>query len=314
MDRPNLTVLTRALGRQGAHGRHPGHRGRGRSTPKGSRRRVSAGEVILCGGAFNSPAAAAAVGDRRRRPPAQRRRGCPCTTCPASARTCRTTSRCTCSTRPSSRCRSTRTSSCGSARSSAPSGCSCGQGPGASNHFEGGGFARSNDEVDYPNLMFHFLPIAVRYDGTAPAGGHGYQVHIGPMYSDARGRVRITSADPTAAPSILFNYLSTDQDRREWVEAVAVARDILAQPAFAPYDGGEISPGPEVEHARADPRVGAARRRDRLPPFVHLPDGRRRDGRRRPPDDAGARHRGPARGGCLGHALRDQCATSTPPR
>jgi choline dehydrogenase len=120
------------------------------------------------------------------------------------------------------------------------------KGPGASNHFEGGGFARSNDDVDYPNLMFHFLPIAVRYDGTAPAGGHGYQVHIGPMYSDARGRVRITSADPTAAPSILFNYLSTDQDRREWVEAVAVARDILAQPAFAPYDGGEISPGPDV--------------------------------------------------------------------
>jgi choline dehydrogenase len=66
------------------------------------------------------------------------------------------------------------------------------------------------------------------------------------MYSDARGRVRITSADPTAAPSILFNYLSTEQDRREWVEAVAVARDILAQPAFAPYDGGEISPGPDV--------------------------------------------------------------------
>ena len=60
-------------------------------------------------------------------------------------------------------------------------------GPGATNHFEAGGFVRSNDDVDYPNLMFHFLPIAVRYDGTAPAGGHGYQVHVGPMYSDARG-------------------------------------------------------------------------------------------------------------------------------
>ena len=119
-------------------------------------------------------------------------------------------------------------------------------GPGASNHFEGGGFARSNEDVDYPNLMFHFLPIAVRYDGTAPAGGHGYQVHIGPMYSDARGSVLITSADPTKAPSIRMNYLSTDQDRREWVEAIAVARDILSQPAFAPFSAGEISPGPDV--------------------------------------------------------------------
>jgi choline dehydrogenase len=119
-------------------------------------------------------------------------------------------------------------------------------GPGASNHFEGGGFARSNDDVDYPNLMFHFLPIAVRYDGTAPEGGHGYQVHIGPMYSDARGTVTITSSDPTAPPAILNNYLSTEQDRREWVEAIAVARDILSQPSFKPFSDGEISPGPDV--------------------------------------------------------------------
>jgi choline dehydrogenase len=119
-------------------------------------------------------------------------------------------------------------------------------GPGASNHFEGGGFARSNEDVEYPNLMFHFLPIAVRYDGTAPAGGHGYQVHIGPMYSDARGTVLVTSTDPTAPPAIRCNYLSTDQDRREWVEAIAVARDILNQPAFTPFSGGEISPGSGV--------------------------------------------------------------------
>ena len=119
-------------------------------------------------------------------------------------------------------------------------------GPGASNHFEGGGFTRSNDEVDYPNLMFHFLPIAVRYDGTAPAGGHGYQVHIGPMYSDARGSVTIRSSDPMQAPALRFNYLSTEQDKREWVEAIAVARSILGQEAFAGYSGGEISPGPEV--------------------------------------------------------------------
>ena len=119
-------------------------------------------------------------------------------------------------------------------------------GPGASNHFEGGGFTRSNDDVDYPNLMFHFLPIAVRYDGTAPAGGHGYQVHIGPMYSDARGSVTIRSNDPTQAPALRFNYLSTEQDKREWVEAIAVARSILGQEAFAGYSGGEISPGPEI--------------------------------------------------------------------
>ena len=119
-------------------------------------------------------------------------------------------------------------------------------GPGASNHFEGGGFTRSNDEVDYPNLMFHFLPIAVRYDGTAPAGGHGYQVHIGPMYSDARGSVTIRSGDPMQAPALRFNYLSTEQDKREWVEAIAVARSILGQEAFAGYSGGEISPGPEI--------------------------------------------------------------------
>jgi choline dehydrogenase len=119
-------------------------------------------------------------------------------------------------------------------------------GPGATNHFEAGGFARSNDEVAYPNLMFHFLPIAVRYDGSAPASDHGYQVHIGPMYSDARGSVKIVSADPTVHPALRFNYLSTEQDRREWVEAIHVARDILGQPAFAPFDAGELSPGPSV--------------------------------------------------------------------
>ncbi len=120
-------------------------------------------------------------------------------------------------------------------------------GPGATNHFEGGGFARSNDEVAYPNLMFHFLPIAIRYDGSAPAGGHGYQVHIGPMNSDSRGTVRITSADPAVKPALRFNYLSTDTDRREWVEAITVARHILGQPAMAPFNAGELSPGPGVQ-------------------------------------------------------------------
>ncbi|MEJ2513151.1 MAG: choline dehydrogenase [Anaerolineales bacterium] len=121
------------------------------------------------------------------------------------------------------------------------------KGPAASNHFEGGGFARSNEDVEYPNLMFHFLPIAIRYDGTSPSGGHGYQVHIGPMYSDARGSVKIKSKDPFEHPALIFNYLSTDQDRREWVEAIRCARKILSQPAFDPYNDGEIQPGPSVE-------------------------------------------------------------------
>ena len=120
-------------------------------------------------------------------------------------------------------------------------------GPGATNHFEGGGFARGNDDVDYPNLMFHFLPIAVRYDGSSPAGGHGYQVHVGPMYSDARGSVKITSTDPRRHPALRFNYLTTEQDRREWVEAIRLTRELLNQPALAPYNGGEVSPGPDVQ-------------------------------------------------------------------
>jgi choline dehydrogenase len=122
-------------------------------------------------------------------------------------------------------------------------------GPGATNHFEAGGFVRSNEDVAYPNLMYHFLPIAVRYDGTLPegGGGHGYQVHVGPMYSDARGTCKIVSNDPGKKPVLLFNYLSTDQDRREWIEAIRVTRSILDAPAFAPFSGGEISPGKQVE-------------------------------------------------------------------
>jgi choline dehydrogenase len=120
-------------------------------------------------------------------------------------------------------------------------------GPGATNHFEAGGFARSNDDVAYPNLMFHFLPLAVRYDGSSPAGDHGYQVHIGPMNSDARGSVRLTSTDPRVHPALRFNYLSTEQDRREWVEAIRCARRILTQPAFDEVSGGELSPGPGVD-------------------------------------------------------------------
>jgi choline dehydrogenase len=120
-------------------------------------------------------------------------------------------------------------------------------GPGATNHFEGGGFVRSNDDVAYPNLMFHFLPLSIRYDGSAGTPGHGYQVHVGPMYSDARGSVMLKTTDPHDHPALRFNYLSTDQDRREWVESIRVARRILNQPAMAPFNGGETSPGGSVE-------------------------------------------------------------------
>ena len=159
---------------------------------------------------------------------------------------------------------------------------------------------RSNDDVDYPNLMFHFLPIAVRYDGSAPAGDHGYQVHIGPMYSDARGSVKITSTDPRVHPALRFNYLSTDQDRREWVEAIRVARSILNQPAFAPFNGGELSPGPARRDRRGDPRLGRPRRRDRAAPLVHRADGRRRRCRWSDPLTMKV------------HGTRRACASSTP--
>jgi choline dehydrogenase len=129
------------------------------------------------------------------------------------------------------------------------------RGPGSSNHFEAGAFVKSNPNESYPNLMFHFLPIAIRYDGTSPRKPdgsnakieHGYQVHVGPMYSDARGTVKITTTDPTTHPAVQFNYLSTEQDRREWIEAVRTARRILTQPAFEPMNAGEISPGSAVE-------------------------------------------------------------------
>ena len=88
--------------------------------------------------------------------------------------------------------------------------------------------------------------MAIRYDGTAPQG-HGYQVHVGPMYSDARGWIKIKSTDPREHPAIQFNYLSTKTDRREWIEAVRISRSILNQPAFDVFNAGELSPGPSVE-------------------------------------------------------------------
>ncbi|MEM1432146.1 MAG: choline dehydrogenase [Pseudomonadota bacterium] len=117
------------------------------------------------------------------------------------------------------------------------------RGPGASNQFESCGFIRSRPGVRYPDIQFHFLPIAVRYDGKTPPEGHGFQAHTGPMRSPSRGRVRLTSADPSAAPSILFNYMSTEEDWRDFRTAIRLTREIIAQPAFDPFRGRELQPG-----------------------------------------------------------------------
>lgn len=116
-------------------------------------------------------------------------------------------------------------------------------GLGATNHFESGGFIRSKAGVRHPDLQYHFLPMAVRYDGKSPATGHGFQAHVGPMRPTSRGQVLIKSADPLQAPSILFNYLSTEQDREEMRAGVRLTREIFAQSAFDRFRGEELAPG-----------------------------------------------------------------------
>ncbi len=121
------------------------------------------------------------------------------------------------------------------------------KGAAATNHFEAGGFIRGNERVEYPNLQFHFLPIAIRYDGSAPAQGHGFQLHVGPMNSDVRGHVKVTSRDPGIYPEIFFNYLSTPQERQEWIEAIHCSRKIIGQAAFDGLRGEELAPGADVQ-------------------------------------------------------------------
>ena len=120
-------------------------------------------------------------------------------------------------------------------------------GLGASNHFESAGFVRSRAGIDYPDIQFHFLPMAVRYDGKAVAQGHGYQAHVGPMRAASRGAVTLASSDPNDAPKIRFNYMSQDQDWVDFRKCVRIARRIFAQPAFDPYRGKEIQPGADVQ-------------------------------------------------------------------
>ena len=122
-----------------------------------------------------------------------------------------------------------------------------GKGPGATNHFEAGGFIRSEPGIEHPNLQYHFLPVAAAYDGSGMQKMHGYQAHIGPMRPESRGWVRLASSDPTAAPRIRFNYFSTERDRREFRDGIKLTREILNQPAMAPYNDGELAPGPDAQ-------------------------------------------------------------------
>ena len=122
-----------------------------------------------------------------------------------------------------------------------------GTGLGASNQFESAGFIRSRAGVDYPDIQFHFLPIAVRYDGKVAAEGHGFQAHVGPMRSPSRGTVTLRSADPAAAPVIRFNYMSDPQDWWEFRQCIRLTREIFGQEAFRPFVRHEIQPGAAVQ-------------------------------------------------------------------
>ena len=121
------------------------------------------------------------------------------------------------------------------------------KGLGASNQFESCAFIRSRAGGEYPDIQYHFLPIAVRYDGKAEAEGHGFQAHVGPMRSPSRGTVRLRSADPDAAPVIRFNYMSTEQDWQDFRTCIRLTREIFAQEAFAPFVKHEIQPGGRVQ-------------------------------------------------------------------
>jgi len=120
-------------------------------------------------------------------------------------------------------------------------------GPGASNQFESAGFIRSAAGVEYPDLQFHFLPIAVRYDGKAASEGHGFQAHIGPMRSPSRGAVTLRSAKPEDSPKITFNYMSTEKDWIDFRRGIRLTREIFVQEAFRPFVKHEIQPGLELQ-------------------------------------------------------------------
>jgi choline dehydrogenase len=125
------------------------------------------------------------------------------------------------------------------------------KGLGASNQFEACGFIRSRGGIEYPDIQFHFLPIAVRYDGATAAAGHGFQAHVGPMRSKSRGRVALTGTAAEAPPSILFNYMSHEEDWLDFRRAIRLTREIMAQAPMAPFAGAEILPGADAQSDEA---------------------------------------------------------------
>ncbi len=120
-------------------------------------------------------------------------------------------------------------------------------GLGASNQFESAAFIRSKAGVEYPDIQYHFLPLAVRYDGKLPVKGHGFQAHVGPMRSQSRGYVTLRSSDPKEPPKIQFNYMSHESDWIDFRNCIRLTREIFSQPAFEPFADSEISPGKEVQ-------------------------------------------------------------------
>lgn len=122
-----------------------------------------------------------------------------------------------------------------------------GTGLGASNHFEGGGFIRSHEKFEWPNIQYHFLPIAVRYDGRNASKSHSFQAHVGSMRSLSRGRIKLKSRNPAEHPSILFNYMSHEQDWEEFRAAIRITREIMNQPALDPYRGNVITPSLDIQ-------------------------------------------------------------------
>ena len=124
-------------------------------------------------------------------------------------------------------------------------------GLGASNQFESAAFVRSKAGMEYPDIQYHFLPIAVRYDGQVAAEGHGYQAHVGPMRSVSRGQVTLKSSNPKDDPRIQFNYMSAPSDWEDFRTCIRLTREIFGQEAFAPYRGHEIQPGTDVQSDEA---------------------------------------------------------------
>ena len=179
-------------------------------------------------------------------------------------------------------------------------------GPGASNHLEAGGFLRSDPAQDRPDIMMAFAPVLMASEDGAVVEGHGCQLHVGVMRSEARGSVHIRSANPAVHPVIRVNYLSGASDRRRWAAGIAAAREIFAQPAFAELGGREVLPGPEVDGADTIVGLGVPRGADRPALGVHRPHGQRRGQRRQPDRHAGARPVGAAGRRLVGDAVVDQ--------